>query len=573
MPDPRRSRRFIPFLRAARLWLLIGVGVGGLGYFFYFLTTIGPRRIGKTPAQVQTPDDPTVAKISTEITDLEKIYQTAADAGAVTQESIDKLALALDKQRALVRLYPNAGLDQSTRLTRLETELGSAAAKLKMVQIDRLEKDGADAIANGDADLAATKFTEALRMQREINSSSADSRYKNYVRETSLTQQLARLEAAPLVKQMKAAVAAARQATGEKRWADALAGYMTARDLQDRINREYGRTIFADLSVIDTLDSEIESLNAAGIAADIDAKEKQGDDAGSDGKPLQAAAYYGAAGTLQMEVNQKFPRSRFISSDRVENLEIKRQTALSAPTAEALAALDKAIGEHLRKRQVILADQKIVEAVGVVGTLFSKYPKSRRIDGALKLKIAYLALKRPDIRALQDDVYDRLLPLPGASDRLLLKTEVPQSLYVLVMNTNPSRNPGREFPVDSVSWSDAREFCMRLSWLLGMPVRLPTTDEFRVALGDGQTVSWNQTNSDGHSQEVVRGQPNGTGFYNLVGNLAEWTGTEDDDKAVVFGGSYLDTQESSSKILTEARLKGDRARHVGFRIVVDLASP
>jgi hypothetical protein len=560
-------------LRAARLWLLIGAGVGGLGYFFYFLTTIGPRRVGSTSAQVKTPDDPAVAKLSAEITDLEKDYQAAADAGVVTQESINKLSLALDKQRALVRIYPNAGLDQSTRLTRLEGALGSATAKLKMVEIDRLEKDGADALANSDTDTAAAKFTEALRLQREINLSSADSRYKNYVRETSLTQQLARLEAAPLEKQMKAAATAARKAASEKRWSDALAGFMAARDLQDRINREYGRTIFADLSVIDDLDTEIESLNAAGIAGDIDAKEKQGDEANAAGNPLQAAAYYGAAGTLQLEVNQKFPRSRFIASDRVESLEIKRQTALSTPTADKLADLDRTIGEHLRKRQVILADQKIAEALEVVGALFSKYPKSRRIDGAVKLKLAYLALKRPDIRSLQDDVYDRLLPLPGASDRLLLKTEVPQSLYVLVMNTNPSRNPGRGFPVDSVSWSDSREFCTRLGWLLGMPVRLPTMDEFRVALGDGQKASWSQSNSDGHSQEVGRGQPNGAGFYNLVGNLAEWTGTEADDKAFVFGGSYLDTQDGNSKIPSEARLKGDRARHVGFRIVVDPASP
>jgi len=571
MPDPRRSRRFIPFFRAARLWLLIGVGVGGLGYFFYFLTTIGPRRVGKSSAQVQTPDDPAVAKLSAEITDLEKDYQAAADAGVVTKESIDKLALALEKQKALVRIYPNAGLDQSTRLTRLDSALGSATAKLKMVEVDRLEKDGADAMGNSDPDLATTKFTEALRLQREINLSSADSRYKNYVRETSLTQQLARLEAAPLEKQMKASVAAARKAASEARWADALAGFMTARDLQGRINREYGRTIFADLSVIDDLDSEIESLNAAGIAGEIDAKEKQGDEANSAGKPLQAAAYYGAAGSLQMDVNQKFPRSRFISSERVESLEIKRQTALSTPTADILASLDKAIGEHLRKRQVVLADQKIVDAVDVVGALFSKYPKSRWIDGALKLKLAYLALKRPDIRALQDDVYDRLLPLPGASDRLLLKTEVPQSLYVLVMNTNPSRNPGRGFPVDSVSWSDAREFCTRLGWLLGTSVRLPTADEFRVALGDGQRTSWNQSNSDGHSQQVGQGEPNAAGFYNLLGNLAEWTATEADDKALVFGGSYLDTPESNAKIPAEGRLKGDRARHVGFRIVVDLS--
>ena len=41
-----------------------------------------------------------------------------------------------------------------------------------------------------------------------------------------------------------------------------------ARDAQDRINREFGRTRYADLAGVDRLNSEIESLNAAGIAAE-----------------------------------------------------------------------------------------------------------------------------------------------------------------------------------------------------------------------------------------------------------------------------------------------------------------
>ena len=573
MSAPRSSRNYVPFLHAARPWMLGFLGLVALGYFFYFLTTLGPRRIGNSSSDVLTPGDPIVAKLSIEISDLWKQYQDIADAGLVTQAALDKLTLALGKQKTLVRVYPNAGLDQSSRLSKLETELGTATAKLKVIEIDRLEKDGSDATRNADSDMAKVKFTEALRLQREINLSSASSRYKNYVRETSFVQQLARLEAAPLQKQMEAAVIVARQAAAEKRWSDALAAYMSARDLQDRINREYGRTIFADLSAVDSLDSEIESLNAAGIAADIDAKQKQGDEAVAAGKSLLAAAFFGSASTLQINLNQKFPRSRFVSPDRIARLEVKQQTAFSTTLADSLAALTSSIGEHLKKRQIVLADQKISEAMTTVETLFAKYPKSQRIDGDLKLKLAYLALKRPDLRGLQDDVYERLLPLPGASDRLLLKTEVPQSLYVLIMNTNPSRNPGREFPVDSVSWGDAKVFCTRLGWLLGATVRLPTMDEFRVALGAGQKIAWSQTNSDGHSQLAGSGRPNGTGFFNLVGNLSEWTGTEADDKANVFGGSYLDMPDALAQIPSETRPKTDRARHVGFRFVVDLVLP
>ncbi|HTJ79901.1 MAG TPA: SUMF1/EgtB/PvdO family nonheme iron enzyme [Rariglobus sp.] len=570
-----KKRRFIPLLRSARPWILVAIGLAALGWFFYFLATLGPRRVDSgAPVEVKTFDDPAVSKLSAEITNLEKQYNKAADANLVTSESIDKLSQALDKQKELVRIYPAAGLDQSTRLMRLDTELGNAQAKLKMASIDLLEKDGADALENADADLASAKFTEALRLQREINTSSASSRYKNYVRETAISQQLARLEAAPLQKEVKELIAAAHKAVDEKRWGDALTSYTQARDIQDRINRDYGRTVFSDLSRVDDLDSEIESLNAAGIAADIDAKEKAGDDAIAKGDPAAAVTYFATAGDMQLQINQKFPKSRFVSSDRIEALEIKKQTAMSANTADALAELDRAIGEHLKKRQVVLADQKIGQAIVLVDKLFSDYPKSRRIDGGLKLKLSYLALKRSSLRSLQDQVYERLLPMPGVPDRLLLKTEVSQELYLLVMNTNPSRNPGRGLPVDSVNWNDAREFCARLSWLLGTTVRLPTMDEFRVALGDGQSACWNQTNSDGHSQEVGRGTANGTGFYDLLGNVAEWTGTPaDDDTAFVFGGSYLDAPDVLSKVPSEARSRSDRARQVGFRVVVDQTPP
>jgi hypothetical protein len=560
--------------RAVWPWFLILLGVGALGFLFYFVATLGPKRVTSSAVAVRAPDDPAVSKLSDEISDLEKQYRQAADANLVTPEAIEKLAQALEKQRELVRIYPAAGLDQTTRLMRLETTLDGARAKVKMDQIEILEKEGEDLQSDPDTSLAEAKLSEALRLQREINTSSASSRYKNYVRETSLVQALAAIQAAPLKKQVDGFLVAARKAAAEMRWSDALAAYTAARDMQERINREYARTRFADLAGADTLSAEIESLNAAGIVADIDAKEKAGDVAAAQGKGDEAATLFAAAGALQLQVNQNFKRSRFVSSERIEALEVKRQTALSAATADALATLDRVIGEHLKKRQVVAAEQKIGEAVQRVDQLFADYPKSQRIDGALKLKIAYLALRRADLRMLQDEVYDRLLPLPGVAERLLLKTEVPQSLYVLVMNTNPSRNPGRTFPVDSVNWNDAQEFCARLSWLLGVKVRLPTLDEFRVALGDGDLGAWGKQNSNGRSQEVGGQKPNAAGFYDLLGNLAEWSAAgAADDKAFVLGGSYLDEFAVLVKIPSEERLKSDRARHVGFRILVETDVP
>lgn len=572
MSASRTKYRIAAFFRAARIWLLIALGLAALGWIYWFLATTGPKRVQTKSDTISASDDPALAKMSEEIDALEKQYRRAADANVATPESTAALTQAVEKQKELLRIFTKADLEQSTRLVRLETELGSVRAKDTVAAVDRLQKDGEELLNAGKPDEAGAKLREALRLQKEINLSAASSRYKNYVRETSLTQEVAAIDAVPLKKEMELALASARKAATEERWSDALAAYTVARDAQARINREYGRTRYADLAGEDRLSAEIESLNAAGIATEIEAREREGDEAIKARRPEAAAKLFTTAGDLQLQVNQQYPRSRFVSSQRIENLEIKRQTALSSGLADSLEQLDVVIGVHLRKRQIVAAEQKLAEAGQLVEKLFKDYPKSQRLDGALRIKFAYLALRRTDLRALQDEVYERLLPLPGTGERLLLKTEVPQSLYVLVMNTNPSRNPGRTMPVDSVSWTDAQEFCMRLSWLLGATARLPTPNEFRVALGgEGGDEAWSSKNSDGHSHETGRQKANASGFFDLLGNLGEWSAAEADaDKAPVLGGSYLDEPDAIAKVPIELRLKGDRARHVGLRILVEL---
>ncbi len=573
MPAHRSKIHFGALWLIVRPWFFGFLGVAAFGYLLYFISTMGPRRVGSAQIVMKALDDPVVDKLLHEIGELEKKFRSADAANLMTPEALDALAQALDKQRELIRVCPSAGTDQTTRLMRLDTELASARARDKISRIDRLEREGEEMLSGSEADQAVEKLREALRLQREVNSSSASSLYKNYVRETSLSQTISSIEAAPLKKEMDVFLEKARKATVEQRWSDALSAYTSARDMQTRINREFGRTRYANLADEDNLDAEIESLNAAGIVADIDAKEKAGDEAMAKKRVVEAAAFFADAGALQLRVNQTFKRSRFVSSQRIEDMEVKRQTALSSDIADVLADTDRAIEEYLKKRQIVAAEQKIQEAVKLVNKLFADFPKSLRLDGALKIKLTYLSLRLGVFRKLQDEVYEGLLPLPGAAERMLFKTEVPQSLYVMVMNINPSRNPGRTFPVDSVNWNDAQEFCTRLSWLLGTKVRLPSLDELHMAMGRCDSEMWSKQNSEGHSHEVGRLKPNAGGFYDLAGNLAEWTSAENAaDKALVFGGSYLDEPEVLIKAPQESRLKSDRARHVGFRIIVELPS-
>ena len=567
----RIKRKLAHFWESYRVVFFTLIGVCALGWLYYFLTTIGPRSVDSasmSDAPAVRADDPAIQALIDEVESLEKIHRRADTAGLVTPEALEALEQAVAKQKELIRLYPAGDYAQGARLAELETRLDSTRAVVSVARIEQLQKDGEAALQAGRYQEAGALLGEGLKLQREVNASSASSRYKNYVRETALLQAIAAIDATPLFQEKEAAVKAAQVAVVEERWGDALNAYIRARDLQGRLNREYTRTRYADLAGYDRLESEIASLNAAGVAAEIDGKESAGDVAAKAGEHVQAAKLYEEAFALQQEINQKFNRSRFVSSARLDRLETKRQTALARPLTDKLEELDAQIARDLAARRVVSAEQRIPEAAALLERISANYPKSDFQLGSLRIKLAYLSLKREELRAMQDEVYENLLPLPGASGLLLYKTEVPQRLYAMVMNTNPSRNPGRALPVDSVNWNDAGEFCMRMGWVLGAPVRLPTADEFRVALGDSQGRMVGADAGEPRTVATGSGAPNANGFHDLLGNAAEWLHVGAGVTAPVAGGSYLDREATLKTVPVENRARNDRARHIGFRFVL-----
>ncbi len=170
---------------------------------------------------------------------------------------------------------------------------------------------------------------------------------------------------------------------------------------------------------------------------------------------------------------------------------------------------------------------------------------------------------------------------------------------------NPTGAPGTdsakpEQPVVHVSWHDAVAYC---HWAKG---RLPTEAEWEHAARGGLAdVLYPWGNEDPIASEkqrcnIWRGEfprwdisppqpvnadchaPNGYGFYNMCGNVWEWTDSAFDNgfgaepaRRILKGGSFLCCDNYCFRYRIAARIgvsTGSTTSHQGFRIAFDIRS-
>lgn len=138
-------------------------------------------------------------------------------------------------------------------------------------------------------------------------------------------------------------------------------------------------------------------------------------------------------------------------------------------------------------------------------------------------------------------------------------TPVTQALWETVMETNPSHFKGASNPVETVNWTDCRQFMLRLNDdVLGLDPRFPTEEEWEYACRAGTTtatwvgdveqvdthfvqwlenIAWYQGNSfydnikwqsrdDNKFRQgthpVREKSPNSWGLYDILGNVYEY---------------------------------------------------
>jgi formylglycine-generating enzyme required for sulfatase activity len=178
------------------------------------------------------------------------------------------------------------------------------------------------------------------------------------------------------------------------------------------------------------------------------------------------------------------------------------------------------------------------------------------------------------------------------------KYPVTQVQWLAIMGTNPSRFPGEDHPVESVSWDDVQEFIRLLNAREGSGTyRLPTEAEWEYAARAGATTAyccgndarrldayaWYAANARGTTHSVGQRQPNAWGLHDMHGNVWEWVqdwygtysaapardpqGPSTGSHRVRRGGSWHSDAHECSAVYRSIIKAGDCYSTLGFRLL------
>ena len=214
-------------------------------------------------------------------------------------------------------------------------------------------------------------------------------------------------------------------------------------------------------------------------------------------------------------------------------------------------------------------------------------PKGMRIAWGLSQRSMLKAL-RIHVQVRKAVLGLRAVPRLGISLSSLPTT---QSLWTAVAGKNPSRVKDGSFPVTNVSFTDVRAFLKKLNRnpLLkteGIRFRLPTVDEWDFACRAGSAgdwgllasgaegnpgeLAWTDENSGGSLHAVGTKSPNAWGFYDMHGNVFEWTSTpHGDHEYFTRGGAWNFPAGQAAAGVPGWSEPGFSDDNLGFRLCTD----
>ncbi|HKK17645.1 MAG TPA: SUMF1/EgtB/PvdO family nonheme iron enzyme, partial [Opitutales bacterium] len=513
---PRLPHETSPLKKFLLGFLIVALAALILGGF-WFLSKMGPRDVDYREMAVTEEVSEDLLALEEESIELEARFEELMALREPEPEDIELIRRARDLQKSYLDGIGGMDTEAAQRLRNLTVRYENLAAAELQEQSLRLEDEAEELAEKKDYEAARGKYREAFALQDKINQIYPNSNAHNVGRATALQRRASYLTAEPLLQTSLKLESEAEALIEAENWEPAEEKLARAIAIQDQLNREFRGTNQASVARLERLRVQLVGIRSGQSHVEIEKLATLADARKAEGKNLEAARLYQEAARLQRQLNESFRDSPYASAELVAEYQRKAETTQSFNLGRSIERNHNLLRQLLSERRTFEASEVIVELRQDIKQMKEAYPRSSLNDEELELKVRYLNLVQTDLGFIQDRVYEALLPIPEEEKKWrILRTEVSQALFSMIMGTNPSRNRGDLRPVDSVSWLEAKQFCERLSWIMGKPVRLPTENEFRASLGRLRYVVledhvWSLSETDGTTQPVGTKEPFASG--------------------------------------------------------------
>ena len=526
-------------------------------------------------------DNPHLIRLRAEVDALAATFRLRLEEEGATDEILQILENAIRIQRQVIRhrgseIAPAADLD---RLEELQVLYDEEMGAFRIAQSKRLQDEAEEAWEAGAYAEALQALIRARNLQQEVNDLYPRSSGKDPSRLHQLNNRILVWQTEPLALRADSLREEAFRLADEQRYGEAIQKMTEALEQQREINQDYRSSRFASLSRLKEFELAWRRIQVAEDTNRVAALVRESRAAMEEGAPERAQARAEEASILQRRVVSRLPGDEGRQMALLTEIEQLRDTAASLPAYETIVRLRNASREALRNMQIESFDALVAEWLRETERFLRTYPQSAFTNRLQEAEVRFLHSRKSVIPPVLEMVSRNLVPVPGHSGIELYRTEVPQALYSSVVGENPSNSRNPQHPVDSVTWEEAREFNRLMGWILARPVSLPTREIFVEAVGNMEAGelgerAWSRENADRETQPVASLEANDLGFYDLLGNVAEWlTASEEGlpDRVVAIGGAARDSRIRLSSIPEESREPLERNRFIGFRFVVQTA--
>lgn len=507
---------------------------------------------------------------------LEEKFNAVEAKNAVTEKELSLLEHALEIQQQINKDYAYINTESLNKEKKLQQRLHEYRAKPLYQESNSLEIKGHLHLEKESIKMALPLFKRAYFLQKEINNNYTSSSYYSLQKEVELRALIFQAKEKPIFDKSLQLEKQANVAINNEEWIVAYEALQQAIILQKELNEKKSLSYYKNIERLQKLLNKHISIQAGYSHLKIQNYISAARDKEAEKNYTAAAALFQQALELQEKINQIFPTSRFSSAQKVQEWEIIRQSLASFSPFNQIKKDTYALDTLLSEGKMNKVVNEISELLQALENVHRSFPQSQAFDEKLEEKLIYLNFMKADIAFIQKQVLPRLKTLPESIDWLVYRSETPEALYRKVMGDSPNKNNDRPFPVSSIAWDKAKEFCERLGWILGRETRLLTRKEFETivdnpGLEQVNKTSWHVENSTNQMHKIERKQPNPSGLYDTLGNLAEWIDSKDEekeDKVFAIGGNYTHTALQLQSIPLERLAKDTCSSLIGFRFMV-----